>query len=691
MIDKIKKSPIFLYGLIVLVVLLINFFVWINFQYFLTWNYFEIFSSAFRNKDIVIVWIDNKTLNQQWSKRYQDINRDDYAKVINNIMNGDPKAVVVDVFFVNESMQDAGDVELKNTLDRYKNIVLSTEIDEDLLQNSDLETSLVMPFFSGDYNYWFVNTNGNIYYNVFSHQDSVHRNIFPFYMYWYTGDITKQDTPFLPLPLSSYLYLNWYDNIKSSNNYISVKNQKIPLQDGNFNINFFGGTDFYNEKNANFISFIDIYKNNFDIDFFKNKIVFIWATASDIHDEFYTPYQSSTPMPWVMIHANMFNTLTSSKYVHYQGFWAYILSNLLAIICFVLIMLNTKKSNLWFLFSSFVLVLYILVSIFGFMYLGRFIEIFPIIISYVLVMWIFYIIKYLQAQKDKNQIKNMFSKYVSANIVDEIVKTWVDQLKLWGIRKEISVYFSDLQWFTDFSEKLNPEQLWEVLNIYFESMSEVILQKKWTIDKFIWDAVMAFWNAPFDVPDHANLICETALIQKRVLDVVREKIKNLGIEAQIFMRVWINTWEAIVWNFGSSKRYDYTILGDTVNIAARLEWINKHYWTSICISQYTYAQIDKQKFVVRELDTIKLKWKLNPIKIYELVWFRDQVSQAQLNLVQNFEQALNLYRNKNFEEAKKLFLSIWDTSSNVFAQRCEYFIQLPPEDCWDCVYTFTVK
>lgn len=690
MIDKIKKSLIFLYGFIIIAVLIINFLVWISFQYFLTGNYFQIFSSAFRSKDIVIVGIDNKTLNQQWSKRYQDINRDDYAKVVNNIMNWDPKSVVIDVFFVNQSMQDAGDVELKNTLDRYPNIVLTTEIDEDLLQKSNLDSSLVMPFFSWDHNYWFVNTNGKLYYDIFSNQ-SVYRNVFPFYMYWYTGNISKQDTPFLPLPLSTYFYLNSYKDIKVNDDFILLNNQKIPLQEGNFNINFFGGTDFYNENNWNFISFIDIYKNNFNIDFFKDKIVFIGATASDIHDEFYTPYQTSVPMPWVMIHANMFNTLTSSKFVHYQSFVSYILTNLIVIILFVLIMLKFKKTGLWVLYSSFVLIFYILVSVFGFMYLGWFVEIFPIIVSYVLIIWIFYIIKYLQEQKDKTQIKNMFSKYVSANVVDEIIKTWIDKLSLWGSRKEISVYFSDLQWFTDFSEKLDPEQLGKVLNIYFESMSEVILLKKWTIDKFIWDAVMAFWNAPFAVPDHANLICETALIQKKVLNVVRERIQKLGIDAEIFMRVWINTWEAIVWNFGSSKRYDYTILGDTVNIAARLEWINKYYGTSICISEYTYDKIDKTKFVVRELDFIKLKWKLKPIKIYELVWFTSQIGQEQLNLIKDFEEALNLYRSKDFVGAKKLFQKIWDNPSQIFIDRCEYFIQLPPIDDWDWVYVFTVK
>ena len=337
------------------------------------------------------------------------------------------------------------------------------------------------------------------------------------------------------------------------------------------------------------------------------------------------------------------------------------------------------------------LVVYILFSLFGFMYLWRMIEIFPIMISFVVIISIFYVIKYLQEQKDKSQIKNMFSKYVSANVVDEIIKTWVDNLWLGGSRKEITVYFSDLQWFTDFSEKLDPIKLGEVLNIYFESMSEVILEKKGTIDKFIWDAVMAFWNAPFDIPDHANLACETALIQKKVLEVVRKKIQDLGVDAQIFMRVWINTWDAVVWNFGSSKRYDYTVLGDTVNIAARLEWINKHYGTSICISEYTYDKIDKQRFVVRELDTIKLKWKHKPIKIYELVGFREQISDENLKLIQNFEEALNLYRGRDFVGARNIFCTMTDKTSSVFVSRCDYLIQLPPDEDWDYVYTFTVK
>ncbi len=690
-IDKVQNSPIFLYGIIIIVVLFFNLYVGINFQYFITSTYFKLFNTPYRSKDIVIVWIDNKTLNQQWNKRYQDINRDDYAKVINNIMNGDPKAVVVDVFFVNKSMQNDWDVEFTNTLNRYKNIIMTTEIDEDTLQTSDLEKSLVMPFITWDYNFWFANTNGIVPYNIFSRQQSVYKNILPFYLYGYTGSIEKTDTPFLPLSLSAYLFLSGYKDVVASNNDLTIGNKKIPLQNGNFNINYFGGTDFFNEKNNNFISLTDVQKNNFDINFFKNKIVLIGATASDIHDEFYTPYNTTQPMPWVMIHANMINTLLTSKFVQYQWFWSYVITNLIAIILFVLIMLKIKNTNLWILTSFFVLVVYILFSLFGFMYLWRMIEIFPIMISFVVIISIFYVIKYLQEQKDKSQIKNMFSKYVSANVVDEIIKTWVDNLWLGGSRKEITVYFSDLQWFTDFSEKLDPIKLGEVLNIYFESMSEVILEKKGTIDKFIWDAVMAFWNAPFDIPDHANLACETALIQKKVLEVVRKKIQDLGVDAQIFMRVWINTWDAVVWNFGSSKRYDYTVLGDTVNIAARLEWINKHYGTSICISEYTYDKIDKQRFVVRELDTIKLKWKHKPIKIYELVGFREQISDENLKLIQNFEEALNLYRGRDFVGARNIFCTMTDKTSSVFVSRCDYLIQLPPDEDWDYVYTFTVK
>lgn len=242
---------------------------------------------------------------------------------------------------------------------------------------------------------------------------------------------------------------------------------------------------------------------------------------------------------------------------------------------------------------------------------------------------------------------------------------------------------------------------------------------------------MAFWNAPLNLPRHANNACTAALLQRQALEKVRAEIKALGCQTFIDMRIGIHTGKAIIGNFGCSKRYDYTALGDTVNLASRLESINKQYGTNIIISEDTYAQIGKDRFIVRELDLITVKGKLKPIKIYELLGFNDRSEAEKIELYhealkgfkekkydssidkfkqiwdipsQNFvkklrelrkielyTEALSLYRARKFTEAKTLFEKIGDTPSRKFIERCDEFIKNPPPGDWDTVYRFKVK
>lgn len=218
-----------------------------------------------------------------------------------------------------------------------------------------------------------------------------------------------------------------------------------------------------------------------------------------------------------------------------------------------------------------------------------------------------YLRKFLEERQSKNEIRSIFSKYISTEVADELIKHGVESLKLGGEEREVSVFFSDLAGFTDLSENLSPENLGKILNVYFEEMSGIILSKKGTIDKFIGDAIMAFWNAPIKYSDHAALACEAAILQRKALEKVRAAIKELGSDVSIDMRIGINTGKAVIGNFGCSKRYDYTALGDTVNLASRLESINKQYGTNVIISESTFASLPKNRFIVRELDLITVK------------------------------------------------------------------------------------
>lgn len=202
-------------------------------------------------------------------------------------------------------------------------------------------------------------------------------------------------------------------------------------------------------------------------------------------------------------------------------------------------------------------------------------------------------------------VKAMFSQYVSTSLVNELIAN-PDKLRLGGEEKSLTILFSDIAGFTSFSEGKTPEEVVTFINQFLDEMSESVLEFNGTLDKYLGDSVMAFWGAPVEIPDHAELACKCALDMKTRLEKLNEKW-NTG-DAAVKMRIGINTGDVIVGNVGGKKRFDYTVMGDNVNLASRLEGANKIYHTSIMISESTYNKI-KSKFFTRELDIIKVKGK----------------------------------------------------------------------------------
>lgn len=676
--DKIKKfvnKDLLLYSILVLTVLAISFFVWLKFEYISSWNYFKMNESHIDN-DIVLVAIDERTLNSDNFKRYQDLNRADYAWLLRNISYGHPKAIWVDIFFVNESQTEVEDRELKNVLTQFPNIIIWSEVDN---------RKVVMPFVS-DYQWvWYVNTISYNHLDILNLWFWKYKNKIPLYFNWTDVDI--------PLFLKVYMAVNNIESVNVSEHKITYqinwKTKSIPLEKGDFNVNFFWGYDTYKRK-FKVVSFYDVVAWNVDSQIFNDKIVFVGATAKDIHDEFYTPYDITDMMPWVLLHANAYNTLSSWKFIRYEWFFVFIFINLLLFISFVLLIVRTQDIFKGIIYSWWLFIIYIFISIVSFKLFWYFLEIFPSLIWYILINSILFIKKYLEEQESKNKIKSIFSKYVSKEVVDQIVHVWVDNLGLWWQKKNITIFFSDLVWFTSLSENLDPQELWTILNLYFEEMTHIILDNKWTIDKFIGDSVMAFWNAPLDIQWHEQLACETALQQRIALDKVREEVRKTWVDTVIDMRIGINTWQVLVWNFWCSTRYEYTVLWDDVNLASRLESINKQYWTKIIISEDTYKNIDSSKFFIRELDIITVKWKIKPVKIYELMAFYDSSNQKLIELIKKFEYALCLYRESKFIEAKEKFDLLDDDVSKLFSKRCEEFAASNQQD-WDWIYKFKIK
>ena len=687
---KLNKTDLFEYVVVAIVVLLIAVWVWLKFQYVITSNYFK-FNKNYVNDDIVVVTIDEATLNSSTFPRYQDINRYHYSQVIQNILKDEPKIVGVDVTFFWESNDIKHDKTLTKILSRNDNVLLVTEIASDWQCNAKFWPLPLFFKWENAKNYWYVNVIHKNKLNVLNYEVDVegeckkrvnvfntkdYKNVFHLYFTW--------ENQILPNAVAIYKKLNNFKKSFVSDKKITFDDkEKIPLDDWVLNVNYFS------DKFKTY-SLIQVFEGNAR-GVFKDKIVLIWATASDIHDEFYTPYKTSDFIPWVMIHANLLNTLLAKKYITYQGIYSFLLTNLVLIVLFILSVVWGRTIYHGLAYSVVSLCSFILLSVVLFLVYGLMIEVFPAVISFVLVNLMLFGMKYLEEKKSKDSIRRIFSKYVSKNVVDDMISKWTDDLWLWWREKAVTVFFSDLVWFTNLSEDLDPEQLWKILNIYFETMSSIIIEKWWTIDKFMGDAIMAFWNAPLDTKDHEDLSCEVALLQRKALDIVRWEVEKLWSTAAIDMRIGVNTWLVIVWNFWCALRYDYTILWDTVNLGSRLEWINKQYGTKIMFSEYTYEHLSKDRFLIRELDLITVKWKVHPVRIYELLWFDDWKQDEIKQNIQKYEEALALYRRKDFQKAIELFTKVWDNPSKIFITRCEECLKTGVSNDWDGVYRFQTK
>jgi len=227
----------------------------------------------------------------------------------------------------------------------------------------------------------------------------------------------------------------------------------------------------------------------------------------------------------------------------------------------------------------------------------------------------------LTEEREKKFIKTTFSSYVNPELVDILIQN-PEMLQLGGVEKDVTILFSDIRGFTTISEGMTPMDLINFLNIYLSRMTDILMETKGTLDKYIGDAVMGFWGAPIDLPDHALKACQASVKMIESLKEFNEEQTKRGYKA-IDIGIGLNSGIVTVGNVGSEKRKNYTVIGDNVNLASRLEGVNKFYHTNIIISEFTYERV-KDKVVAREVDLIRVKGKLKPVKIYELIDMKDE-------------------------------------------------------------------
>ncbi|MBI2387873.1 MAG: adenylate/guanylate cyclase domain-containing protein [Elusimicrobia bacterium] len=295
--------------------------------------------------------------------------------------------------------------------------------------------------------------------------------------------------------------------------------------------------------------------------------------------------------------------------------------------------------------------------------------------------------------RQKRYIQGAFSFYLSPEVVRQIAER-PEALALGGERREATFYFSDIEGFTSFSEKLGPEKLTQLMNRYLGEMTETVLDSGGTLDKYIGDAIMSFWGAPLPCEGHALVACKVALANQKKLAGLKAEFDGLGYPP-VRNRIGLNTGPAIIGNMGSPKRFSYTAIGDAVNLASRLEGANKAYGTYILISESTRRGAGAA-VEVRELDFVKVKGKSEAIRVYELLGLKGETEPALIEKARLFESGLAAFRSRRFPAAVEIFTSVVDKYGHDHAcenylERCERYLKEPPPADWDGSNALTEK
>jgi class 3 adenylate cyclase/CHASE2 domain-containing sensor protein len=380
----------------------------------------------------------------------------------------------------------------------------------------------------------------------------------------------------------------------------------IPIDEhGSLLINFYGRSGSFQIR-----SFSDVVEGRVSTRYFNDKVVLIGVYAEGLQDIHQVPYGDMFGIEMI---ANVVTQLLNRDFITFSSDY---ISILLVVFfgLFVSYIVGRKSILYSYIAIAGLSIAYFFAVIFVFDRYRFVLNLSAPLITGVLTLFSMIVYRILTEEKEKKAIQGMFSNYVSKSIVDELLKH-PEKLELGGEDKQITVLFSDIRGFTTLSEKLTPQELVSHLNEYLSAMTDLIFKYEGTLDKYVGDEIMAFWNAPVEQENHAELACRTALEMMEVLHGLNaqwpeQKKLNIGIG--------LNTGVMTVGNMGSKNRMDYTLMGDNVNLGARLEGTNKIYGTNIIISEFTYAQV-KERFVCRELDNIRVKGKQQPVKIYEVM------------------------------------------------------------------------
>lgn len=440
-------------------------------------------------------------------------------------------------------------------------------------------------------------------------------------------------------------------------------------------------------------------------DDFKDKIVFLGASATGVEDLKLTSLGNR--VPGVYLHASIVSNILNKNFIHQADKnWTMVVVFLIALATSLLVtMFSSIVPSVIFFWSN--AIIYTLASYYLLDYFQIWLVLFMpagVISSSFFASFIYMT---FTEGKEKKFLKAAFSNYISPELID-MMHSSGEAPKLGGDVGIRTAYFTDIQSFSTFSEKLSATQLVELLNEYLSAMTDILLSKQGTLDKYEGDAIIAFFGAPMPLPDHARRACQVALHMQEALLVLREKWAAEGdkwpkIVHDMRMRIGINSGEIVTGNMGSKTRMNYTMMGDAVNLAARLEEAAKQYGIFTHVSKEA-LELAGDGFEVRELDTIRVVGKSEPVTTYELLGEKGKTHSDLLELRNVFHKGLELYKSMKWEEAISMFRLSLEMEyrrfpelkdklnpSKIYITRCENFKENPPPPDWDGVYTLTSK
>lgn len=467
-----------------------------------------------------------------------------------------------------------------------------------------------------------------------------------------------------------------------------VGSMPIPVdRKGRMEINYRG-----RERSFRHVSVTDILRREAPEEQLQDKIVLVGVTAIGVYDLRVTPFENN--FPGLEIHANVVDNILSGDFLR-RPEWMTAADT--AAIVFSVILLGFALPRIGAGAGTLVAV----GIIFGYLLLAQYLFsaqglilnlVYPLSMMLIMYMSIT-VYRYFLESRQKRFIREAFSHYLAPSVVERLIAS-PESLVLGGEERMITAFFSDLQGFTSISEKMKPTELVDLLNRFLTEMTDIIHRYEGTVDKFEGDAIIAFFGAPNTVENHGAVACKSAVDMQKRLAILREVWRKEGLP-DLRMRIGVCTGPAVVGNMGSKNRMDYTMIGDTVNTASRLEGLNKVYGIDMLVSETT-AKAAQGVVATREIDAISAVGKRKPVTVFQIMGYPGDMDESAREGIEAYERGLGAYRSRNWDEAlswfqKTLALMPGDGPARVMSERCKAYRTDPPPEGWGGVYTAAVK